>query len=179
MKPRTNLRLFVAVYPPPSIAETLIERLATCELPPHRLTPTEQIHLTLQFIGDMPSRRLDTTIESVDRAAAGLRGTTLHIERFITLPDRGPARLVAAATDLPATIRELHERLARRFATRVRRPDGYLPHLTLARFRTPAQVPELATPINLHFDVRCISLMRSTLQPSGAIHHLVHQVDLG
>src|SRR5690606_23530157 len=67
-KPIANLRLFVAAYPPRETAEAMLEALRTLTLPDYRITPIEQVHLTLQFIGDTPARDLDETIESVRRA---------------------------------------------------------------------------------------------------------------
>jgi len=83
-----NLRLFVAVYPPPATARVLLEVLAGLDLPPHRLVPPEQVHLTLQFIGDTPTSKLAAVTETVRRAAGGLEGFPMTPQRLITLPER-------------------------------------------------------------------------------------------
>ena len=67
-----SLRLFVAVYPPASVAAALREGLAGLELPDQRLVPREQIHMTLHFIGDTPADEVEATTETVRRAAGGL-----------------------------------------------------------------------------------------------------------
>src|SRR5690606_38982186 len=87
-KPREpTVRLFVACYPPASVSKDLAhEAAALCarhDLPESRETPTEQIHLTLQFVGDTPVANLDAVRESVRRAASGLPAFELWPLRLI------------------------------------------------------------------------------------------------
>lgn len=77
-----DLRLFIAIYPPKEIARELLEWLGAFDLPPHRLTPIDQVHLTLQFIGDVTPGRLKETIESVERSAAGLDAFEMQLTQF-------------------------------------------------------------------------------------------------
>jgi 2'-5' RNA ligase len=175
------LRLFVAAYPPPQVAEQLVEELRSLELPSHRGLAADQVHLTLQFIGDTPPARLDEVRESLRRSAAGLAGFELRPLRLITLPERGPARLVAAETDAPAALLEIQRRLAARLARhpRPRAGDRFRPHLTLCRFRSPARIARIAREIAAEpFAVREVVLMRSTLLPEGARHDRVAAVEL-
>ena len=50
--PPEPLRLFVALYPPLALAREMVARAAGMDLPRNRVTPAEQVHLTLQFIGE-------------------------------------------------------------------------------------------------------------------------------
>jgi 2'-5' RNA ligase len=167
------LRLFAAIYPPEDIARAMIDELRTYEMPEHRETPAEQIHLTMQFIGDTPASALEETIESVERAAAGLERFELKPSWFITLPEEDAARLVAVETDEPPTLLEIKRRLVTRLArTRRERSRRFRPHLTLCRFTNPVRLKqplreETAIPA---FKVERIALMKSTLSPSGAEH---------
>ena len=167
------LRLFAAIYPPIETAKALLEELRTYELPEHRATPVEQIHLTMQFIGDTPGSELDDTIESVQRAAAGLEAFDLTPKFFITLPEEGFARLVAAETDEPPALLEIKRRLVTRLArTQRERSRGFTPHFTLCRFRNPVRLKApLREPTAIApFRIDKLVLMRSTLAPSGATH---------
>lgn len=180
-RPTANLRLFVGLYPPHETVQAMLKALGALDLPPHRPTPPEQVHLTLQFIGDVPVKDLEETIESVRRSAAGLPAFGLAIQQLITLPERGPARLIAAQTDAPSTLLELHRRLALRLARNVRdrEEERFRPHLTLCRFRTPARGMRLEQPLALEpFTVERITLMRSTLGSTGATHHEVETCEL-
>lgn len=180
-KPTSNLRLFVALYPPLETARALIKSLDGLSLPHHRPTQIEQLHMTVQFIGDTPARELDAVVESVQRGAAGLNAFELTPERLITLPERGPARLVAAQTNSPGALMEIHRRLVTRLARKVRERDAerFRPHLTLCRFRSPTRGVRLDSPLRLPaFEVNQIKLMRSTLGSSGAQHHEVISCEL-
>src|SRR5690606_16844422 len=132
--------------------------------------------LTLQFIGTTSPRELPAVTESVERAASGLAAFDLTPRGLITLPERGPARLVAMETDAPATLLELQRRLARRLARNVRKNAGdrFRPHLTLARFPGGGQVPRINDSAGAAaiepFAVRDVFLMKSLLLPAGARH---------
>lgn len=175
-----NLRLFVAVYPPAECAAALVRLLDHVELPAHRLVPVEQVHLTLQFIGDTPPQKLEAVIETVQRATGGLGAFELTFLRLMTLPPRRP-RLVAAETDAPAALLELHRRLVTRLAHAARRnpADRFRPHLTLCRFRAPSRMASLDHPLELEpFSVGRIVLMRSTLTSEGAQHREAASIPL-
>lgn len=184
----STFRLFVAVYPPVETARRLLDLVkelpALNDGPKFRLTPDRQVHLTLQFIGDRSSHELDEVTESVERSAAGLEAFELEPLKLITLPERGHARLVACETTAPGVLMEIHRRLAHRLARnpRERCGDRFYPHLTLARFGTPAKL-RFDEPIGDgagigSFRVDAVSLMRSILKPSGAEHVEVSRFSL-
>ena len=167
------MRLFVAVYPPPELVRVWHEELRVRDLPDHRVTPEDQVHLTLQFVGDVPRREVDATKESVARSVAGVRRFELTVRRLISLPERGPARLIAVETDAPPPLLEIQVRLARRLARKPRhRPsDRFLPHLTVCRFRGPVAVDTLDEELRPGaFPVQQVRLMNSVLNSQGAQH---------
>ena len=174
-------RIFVAAYPPPPVADALLAAAADLELPRHRTTPPDQVHLTLQFVGDVDSRDLDGVLESVERAAAGVGPCEVAPDRWITLPERGPARLIAAAAPEVPALSELSKRLATRLARNVRKGKSrfFLPHLTLLRFRPPVTGLRLDVPIEPRpFTIDHIHVMRSILRPEGAEHREVREIGL-
>jgi RNA 2',3'-cyclic 3'-phosphodiesterase len=175
-KPTANLRLFAAIYPPLDVARSLIMALNGHELPRHRLTPIEQIHMTVQFIGDTPARELDATIESVQRGCSGISPFALQMQRLISLPERGQARLIAVELNSCPALLELHRRLVSRLARqpRERQRERYRPHMTLCRFPSPTRFKINAELPALEFTVTQVKLMRSTLATSGAHHHEVN-----
>jgi 2'-5' RNA ligase len=184
-----TLRLFTGIYPPQAVVTPALAALRDLDLPAHRRTEPDQMHLTLLFIGDVelkPPGALDEVVESVERAVAGIPVFHLQTQHLIALPKRGPVRLIALTTDLPSELLELHDRLARRLAQRVRRrpSDRFLPHLTLCRFRTPTNRAGLRDAIEgvsvraPAFEVTAVHLMKSTLLPGGAVHEVVARGDL-
>lgn len=182
--PRDDLRLFVAVYPPAAVARGLLGAVGRLEIPEHRLTPVEQVHLTIQFIGDTRVKDLERVRESVERAASGIGPFRLRPMRLITLPERGLARLVAAETDDPAPMMELQRRLAHRLArtARAKAGDRFLPHITLCRFRAQGERVEVDEEIEgSDFLVEHFALMRSVLRAGpggGALHEEVARIGL-
>ena len=184
---RDGVRLFVAAYPPPELVAHLQGCLESLDLPPHRMTPAEQVHLTLLFLGETPEKDLGTIREGIERACSGLPASVLQTEALISLPKRGPARLIAARTDVTATVRELHDRLARRLVSRPREKPGahYLPHLTLCRFRKPTRFHlgddaalEFEESSLRNFPILEVALMQSELHPSGARHRKLVSFEL-
>ena len=178
------MRLFVAVYPPEESRRAMVEALAMISPPPdskHRATPVKQVHMTVQFIGDTSERELDGVIESVQRSAAGVGAFMLTPRRLITLPERGPVRLIAMETDAPAGLLEVHRRLAMRLAksVRARAGDRFMPHLTLCRFSGESRAERVDQAVSMApFEIRSVVLVRSVLKPRGAEHVPVVEVAL-
>ncbi len=180
-----SLRLFVAIYPTADAAREMLRALGRLDLPPvatYRATKAEQLHMTVQFIGDTEEPALAEVQESIERSASGLAAFTLAPQRLCMLPERGPPRLVAAVTDAPPPLLELQRRLAHRLARtpRPRTGDRFLPHLTLCRFTGGARAPRLEAALRAPpFEVAQVVLMRSILKPAGAEHAEVLRVPLG
>lgn len=176
-----TFRLFVALYPPPEIASAMLALLRTIDLPDIRTVSPSQVHVTAQFIGNRPRIMISEISDSLQRTCRGIRPFTLAPASVCTLPHRGLARTVVVHVDRPATLLDLHARLAECFA-RHPRPDAhrrYLPHLTLGRFPPPGRHCELEQDIELDsFTVTSVHLMQSELRVDGARHHLVASIPL-
>jgi 2'-5' RNA ligase len=180
-----DLRLFVTLYPPEHARLQMLQALAKLRPPPdarHRVAPPEQVHMTLQFVGNTPPRDVAATIESVRRSVSGIDPFTLTPVRLITLPERGTPRLIALATDTPPQLLEAHRRLAQRLARspRAKAGDRFLPHLTLCRFTGSAHAAPLDAPASLDpFLVSQVHLMQSILHADGAEHLPLEAISLG
>ncbi|MBL1217612.1 MAG: RNA 2',3'-cyclic phosphodiesterase [Planctomycetes bacterium] len=183
-----SIRLFVGIYPPQDVAESLLAALDRVDVDPdsYRVTRMEQLHMTVHFIGQTAPRKVEDVLESLHRAKKGLSGFHLQVEHLLTLPEAGPPpRLIAAETDSPGQLRELQSRLARRFArsSRARPGNRFRPHLTLCRFRPAARVTDVdrferALDGLPAFDVKSIRLMKSVLHPKGARHEVVAELPM-
>lgn len=176
-------RLFVAAYPPPDLTARLLALLRQVTLPRHREVPPEQVHLTLQFIGDVDQRQYAEVRESVSRSCAGLppirmwpyRLATFHINNS----PRRPARLVAAVLAGDPAMEELHRRLAHRLTLKPKDRERFVPHLTIARFSGGGAPISLALEVELPaVPVGQIHLVRSVLHPSGAEHRTLDSFTL-
>lgn len=171
-----SFRLFIAAYPPPDAATSLLMAVESLAVPSCKPVPIDQVHMTLLFLGDTDERRLDDVIESMNRAASGLPAIELEIVGLMALPERGRARLIAAEAAAPSTLLELQKRLAQRLVrTRPKRDREFLPHVSLARFPGSGVVLEHRTwsfppTACARFVVDHIRLVASVLRTSGAEH---------
>ena len=181
-KPGPNVRLFVAVHPPLECREAYLGALGGVGLPAGgwRVTPVEQVHLTLQFIGHVAEKEMDEIAESVERSAAGVAPFRLEALRLVTFPERGAARLVALELDAPAAILEVKRRLVQRLARHVRgaEHERFRPHITLCRFTEGRGVRVGGAAELPGFEAREIVLFRSVLRPGGAVHSEVMRAGL-
>jgi 2'-5' RNA ligase len=112
--------------------------------PGARLVPARNLHVTLVFCGSHPAERGSELVDAVRREAAGARAFSLE--------PAGMCRLgaVAALGLRPAlgarALIALQTRLERRLVTAgMARDEGraWLPHVTLARYGSPREVPHL------------------------------------
>lgn len=138
------MRMFVALRPPRQALEDLEEFVTPRREagPALRWTSSEQWHLTLAFLPDVPDRRQDELSERLARAALRRTAFQLSLRGGGAFPDVGRSRLLFAGVDAGGHARELD-----RLATGVRAaaakagaaPHGgrFHPHLTLARSGRP------------------------------------------
>lgn len=179
-----QLRLFVAVDLPHDVREAL-DRLQSDlrrrDLSSLRWVRPEGIHLTLKFLGDTPAQRVPVIEEAV---AGAVRGAPFRLalgQPGTFGSGRGPRVLwVDLAADV-GRLRELQAAVERALAEAGFPPEerGFSPHLTLARVRQPpapgtadrvSRALEAVSPPRAEFEVEEVVLMRSRLQPSGAVY---------
>jgi 2'-5' RNA ligase len=141
------MRMFVAVVPPPEVVEHLDAFLEVRrEAAPFRWASTEQVHVTLAFLEDVPDRKLDDLVERLGRAAGRRRSFEAAISGGGAFPNVGRARVLWAGLALGEAGRNELSRMAtgaRAAANRAGVPvDGqrFRPHVTLARLGRPQEV---------------------------------------
>jgi len=166
-----RVRLFCALHPDRMSAGGLLEALGAAEdLPPHRLTPEHQIHMTMVFIGEVDLADVAEIKESVERAAAAVEPICWSPDRIGTLPDRGQVRTVAAKGPSSNALEELHRRLTQRLV-RHQKCRPFLPHMTLARLTPPCDIGGWDRPLKVpQFTFDTVQLVQSRLLPTGADH---------
>jgi RNA 2',3'-cyclic 3'-phosphodiesterase len=174
-------RLFVAVdLPPPMRAEiarwargaALNARSSGGRL---RLLDPELLHVTLCFLGEQPTGRIDAIAQSVASACAVPVGE-LSLGAPLWLPKRRPRALaVELHDDAEGALESLRDALVRALATAgdiVPERRRFRPHVTVARLR-PREAPSErglpATP-NLSFAPGSVTLFRSWLTPTEAVY---------
>jgi RNA 2',3'-cyclic 3'-phosphodiesterase len=177
------LRLFIAVDLPAELRSAVAH---VCQgIAGARWTRTEQLHITLRFLGDTPEDLLPDVRSRlrqvrVARFELALRGAGV----FPPPGGRKPPRVLWLGLDPPESLRAL--KLA---VDGVLGPDpdtakrGFSPHLTLARFPTRPRDLDRFLAEHAGFDggrfvVGNFHLYRSTLRPEGALHEIVESFPL-
>jgi 2'-5' RNA ligase len=143
----------------------------------------EGIHLTLKFLGSIPSKQVAEVGEAMEGATREISPFHLEISGLGAFPNLKQPRVlwVGISGELDKLLglqRNIDSALSPLGFTKEERP--FVPHLTLARIRERASPGERRTFGELvvstifedkyHIAVDAISLMRSQLTPAGAIY---------
>jgi 2'-5' RNA ligase len=185
-------RLFFAVpVPGPTRAplEAALPRLEPL-LAGARLAPPGGWHLTLAFLGQVRPELADEVVRVGESAVAGVAPARLRLDGVGTFPERGRrARVLWAGIGGQAeTLAHLATTLAAACkAAGLRFEERPLhPHLTLARFSTPAPIPQEALDLvaaaaaeSPPWEARSLACYRSILGgPRGARYRVVREFPL-
>ncbi len=188
------IRTFYALSVPPELVDAVrrIQQRARIDLPRGlRWTAPEQVHLTLAFLGDVPT-------ESVVQLKSILYEIALSVEPFEVsvmgvggFPRADRPRVVWAGLSGESVhqIGRLHHDLWSRLEPIVPKPEPndreFHPHITLARVPGP-QPPKIAAWMQRHADyefgdwpVRDIQLIQSVLTPKGPVYETLARSELG
>lgn len=141
------MRMFVAVVPPTDVVEHLDEFLEPRrEHGAFRWTASDQLHVTLAFLEQVPDRSLDALVDNLRRGAARRTPFEARVAGGGAFPDPAHAKVVHAGLDLTADARTELDRLATGARAAAGRAglavDGtrFRPHVTVARTGRPQEV---------------------------------------
>lgn len=125
-------RLFFALWPSDEFrVQVQAASLAIAQATGGRLIPPRNYHVTLLFLGDVPSDRL----AAVQDVGARLAGSSAFELSFDGVEAWGRKLLCLTASTVPAAATDLATRLRSNLSSHLARPDdhGFRPHVTLAR----------------------------------------------
>ena len=186
-EPKT-VRVFVALDLPDlakAILSQTVQELANLLPAGVRWVDPAGIHLTLKFLGDVDTSRVDSLLAAMDRTARRFEchSFALSLSGLGVFPNTREPRVLWASVegDLGSLVRLqelMDEALSEVGFARERRP--FRPHLTLGRVRDQVsmserkRVGEVVRQARLaaghNWEAREIHLIRSTLTPGGAIY---------
>jgi RNA 2',3'-cyclic 3'-phosphodiesterase len=176
---RERLRLFVA-FPLPEEALRGLTDWQRDELrAPEsvRVVPSENLHATIAFLGSRPSEELPGIADAVRGAAGGGGGPVLTPKRYRETRSVGMVVFDDEEDRATRIAEDVQERLER-LGVYERERRAWLPHVTVARFRSPPRLkprlPELGAvrPSEL-------AVYISRLRPGGAQYEVLESVALG
>ena len=189
------IRAFIAVTLPPEVRQFLTglqRKVRQAADVPVKWVETENLHLTLAFLGNIDETKTPDISKAMHSAAAGVRPLTLKIAGLGVFPDPRRPRIVWAG--LAGDVPEL-QRLQRAVVDRLEPlgfpPDGkpFRPHLTLGRVRDSASsaqseslgkaVAGLTAPGERSFSAADLHLIKSQLTGSGPVYTVIGSAKLG
>jgi 2'-5' RNA ligase len=193
----SNIRTFLAIELPARL-RPVFDGLAE-ELAPHagclKIVAPELVHLTVRFLGGVPSERIPEVEKAAQEAAnrvARFRLTLAGVDAFP--PNRGRPRVLWVGIEPGSGADALHRLFlgvedaleTRGFG---RDPRGLSPHLTIARVREGVRREELGGVIETlvrmrsaargRFEVGALTVMRSDLSPRGPSYTPLARSPLG
>lgn len=185
------MRLFIAVNFPVRLRRKIARLCRPLEEAgiPGRWVQPDQVHLTLKFIGETPAERVDELCEALDEVAGRFRPFALRFGPIGAFPSPRRPRVVWLGVEATPELRFIKDDLERRLADlgveREMRP--YQPHVTLGRAPRDAEAGEFrrleeiarTLRVNDEYRVTHLDLMRSRLEPSGAVHTQIKVARLG
>ncbi len=137
------MRMFVALVPPDEALEDLGGFLAPRQEAESgfRWTATEQWHVTLAFMSEVPDRSLDDLLARLERAAARRTPFVVSVAGGGAFPNVGRAKVLYAGLDVSDAeeLRRLStgSRAAAAKAGAETEGGRFHPHVTIARVRRP------------------------------------------
>jgi 2'-5' RNA ligase len=190
-----QIRSFIAIELPEEAKKGLARLRKELERDEHKFVKWVDpggIHLTLKFLGNIPSKRVAEITEAMKEAAEGILSFHLEISGLGAFPSLRQVRVfwvgIGGEVDKLSRLQQnIDSKLAvLGFAKEER---SFVPHLTLARIREGTSPLERKTFGELvgstifedkyHVEVEAINLMRSQLTPAGAIYTCLSVVKLG
>jgi 2'-5' RNA ligase len=190
-----QIRSFIAIELPEEARRGLARLRRKLERDEHKFVKWVDpggIHLTLKFLGNVPSKRVTEITEAIGKAVPGNSPFRLEISGLGAFPSLRQVRVfwvgVGGELDKLSRLQQgIDSALAALGFTTEERP--FVPHLTLARIREGASPPERRNFGELvcsatfedkyPVQVEAIKLMRSQLTPAGAVYTCLSVVRLG
>ncbi|HEU0179706.1 MAG TPA: RNA 2',3'-cyclic phosphodiesterase [Blastocatellia bacterium] len=184
------MRTFIAIEIPSEIKSALAAlqtelRRAGADV---SWTKPENMHLTLNFLGEVDERRIGEIERACVSSAAEFQPFTLRINDTGVFPNaRQPRVLWAGLSGAVENVVEMRRRIDERLAQIGFKRDEkrFNPHLTIGRLKSNKKTRELLALADAHqlpalsFVVTEIVLMKSELHPAGAEYTPIAKASLG
>lgn len=178
------MRIFIAI----PLAAGVRKKLKTLRFSSDaiRWQPTEQMHITLKFLGDLTQKQvnnLQMALSDISKAAFALT-----LKGWGTFPNEGRPKIIWARIEASEAIMELQQAVEEVCAAwgfeRENRP--FVPHVTLGRIKGSLSRNELENKMSAATDMLgvltamadCFCLYESELGPGGATHRPIKKYPL-
>jgi 2'-5' RNA ligase len=191
-----GIRSFVALELPDEVRTALADLQGDlkAEAPPKsvRWTRPASIHLTLQFLGDVAPGQVEAIADALRGVCAGYAPFSFELKSLGVFPNSSRPRVVWVGVAEPSgTLVAVQKGVTQALAPLGFEPEkrAYTPHLTIGRAdrhasrAALAEVGELVTRSQVgtlgQVHAEHLTLMKSDLQPSGAVYTPLAVLPLG
>ncbi len=153
-----------------------------------RWVKPQQMHLSLQFLGDVPDKDVPDITAVIEVAAREVQPFEFSVEQLGCFPEKGPIRVIWTGVDGPEELFKLQRACQDGLAELGFKAEkrAYKAHLTLGRAKSVPGSSVYRQVIDAHRTFRAgsqfvdkIVLFSSQLRPSGAVHTALAEVRLG
>lgn len=180
------MRLFVAIDLSEAVKDELSRVIEALRpgAPEAKWVPRDNLHLTLAFLGEVGEQRLRAVSTAVGSVAGGVAAFESRLEEVGTFPSPRRARVVwVGLADAGGGLAGLADACAEALEPLGFPPErrAFTPHLTLARFRRPAdasRLPEVGID-PAPFAVEALTLFRSHLARPAPRYEALAEFPLG
>ena len=189
-----NIRAFIAIELPREIRDYLSRLQSPFKKQFNsqvKWANPQSIHLTLSFLGNISAESTGHIEAAMHTATANIKPFVLEITGTGVFPNPSRTRIVwAGVGGDTGELKRLQHAVEQSLVPHgfIAEKRGFSPHLTLGRVRETATTEERralgAHAISLQvegkhvFPVRALSLMRSRLEPTGAVYSRIASVEL-
>ena len=150
---------------------------------------TNQIHLTLKFVGDTPEDDIPAIIEACQKVAKKHKPFTMDFDRTGFFGSNNVPRILwLGMNNQPKALFDLESDLLDAFDDLgyLRDRQNFVPHLTVCRIKQLVDKQFFLQICNgieqktyLHADVKELIYFQSFLQPTGPIYKVLKKIPLG
>jgi RNA 2',3'-cyclic 3'-phosphodiesterase len=188
-----QIRSFIAIEMPTEVRKSLsrLQQSLKASGPQVKWVEPENLHLTLQFLGNIDAAKVSDIASAIEKAAAGIRPFRIEIGGLGAFPDTRRVNIIWVG--LAGEMEKL-DKLQKNIGANLT-PLGFppetrpfTPHLTIGRVRDFARPEERAalgriienTGYNVKYkvDVTAVNLMKSQLTREGPIYSKLAAVAL-
>lgn len=184
------MRSFIAIELPESVRAALAElqqELKKCGAD-IRWVRSENIHLTLKFLGDIEEKDVAGILEKIKGTCSSYQSIPVEIAGVGVFPNIRAPRVLWAGVESEEMLARLHLEMDKGLASLGFKQENrtFAPHLTLGRFKSFKNKAALADKLDLHkgdkfgsIEVISISLMKSVLSAAGPKYSRLAEIYLG
>lgn len=187
------MRTFIAIELPKEIKGRLAELQEGLEASGAdvKWVKTENIHLTLKFLGEIDNKRLDKITAIIDSVAKDKKSYLVRIGSVGAFPKINSPRVIWVGlqegdAETKAITEELEEKISKTGIPKEKRE--FSSHITIGRTRSGLNIEKLVQGLEilaadfggetLEFPVKKITLYKSTLTSSGPIYEILKEASL-